>query len=101
MTAAAAITIAEEDRLRADLYNFLGLLLAAPPDEMLLAQIASLEGDDSDLGQGITSLAKLAKLSKPRTIEYRSHRPCRAGTGMCDGARSCRGCLKLHRCGGI
>lgn len=69
MTAAAAITIAEEDRLRADLYNFLGLLLAAPPDEMLLAQIASLEGDDSDLGQGITSLAKLAKLSKPRTIE--------------------------------
>ena len=69
MTAAAAITIAEEDRLRSDLYNFLGLLLAAPPDEMLLAQIASLEGDDSDLGQGITSLAKLAKLSKPRTIE--------------------------------
>ncbi|MEM9475354.1 MAG: molecular chaperone TorD family protein [Pseudomonadota bacterium] len=69
MTAAAAITIADEDRLRADLYNFLGLLLAAPPDEMLLAQIASLEGDDSDLGQGITSLAKLAKLSKPRTIE--------------------------------
>ena len=37
MTAAPLPQIAEEDRLRADLYNYLGLILAAPPDEMLLA----------------------------------------------------------------
>jgi TorA maturation chaperone TorD len=69
MSVAEARMIADEDRQRADLYNFLGLLLAAPPDEMLLAQTAGLSGDESDLGQAITSLAKLAKLSKPRTVE--------------------------------
>ncbi len=71
MTAQAADTTAlpEEDRLRADLYNFLGLLLAGPPDEMLLAQTASLSGDDSALGQGINTLAKIAKITKPRSVE--------------------------------
>ncbi|MFW2589412.1 TorD/DmsD family molecular chaperone [Sagittula sp. SSi028] len=69
MTAAPAPTIAEEDRLRADLYNFLGLILAAPPDEMLLAQTASLSGDATDLGQAITTLAKMAKVTKPKTVQ--------------------------------
>jgi len=68
MTAAEAIDIAPEDRQRADLYNFLGLLLSNPPDELLIAQVASLEGDDSELGKAITTLAKLAKLSKPKTV---------------------------------
>ncbi|MGR3502592.1 TorD/DmsD family molecular chaperone [Pseudaestuariivita sp.] len=66
--AAQDYTIAEEDRLRADLYNFLGVLLSQPPDEMLLAQTASLSGDDSELGQGIATLAKLAKITKPKTV---------------------------------
>jgi len=61
--------IAEEDRLRADLYNFLGVILSRPADEMLLAQTKSLTGDDSELGQAITSLAKVAALSKPRVVE--------------------------------
>lgn len=61
--------IAEEDRMRADLYNFLGLLLSGPADDMLLAQTASLSGDESALGQAIATLAKVAKLSKPRAVE--------------------------------
>jgi TorA maturation chaperone TorD len=61
--------IAEEDRLRADLYNYLGLMLSGPPDQMLLDQTQSLTGDDSDLGQGISTLAKMAKITKPRTVE--------------------------------
>ncbi|MBW4982013.1 molecular chaperone TorD family protein [Mameliella sp. CS4] len=60
--------IAEEDRLRADLYNFLGLLLAGPPDEMLLAQTAGLSGDETEMGQAIGTLAKLAKVTKPKTV---------------------------------
>ncbi|MAZ22357.1 MAG: molecular chaperone TorD, partial [Roseovarius sp.] len=32
----ASPAVAAEDRLRADLYNFIGLLLAGPPDQMLL-----------------------------------------------------------------
>lgn len=69
MTTAPAPTIAEEDRLRADLYNFLGLILSGPPDEMLLAQTAGLSGDDSELGQAITTLAKLAKVTSPKAAE--------------------------------
>ncbi|MBO6775964.1 MAG: molecular chaperone TorD family protein [Marinibacterium sp.] len=70
MSLAAQIhEIAEEDRLRADLYNFLGVILSGPPDEMLLAQTKSLSGDDSELGQAISTLAKVAALSKPRSVE--------------------------------
>ena len=57
-----------EDRMRADLYNFLGLLLAGPPDEMFLAQCASLSGDDTALGQAIAQLAQVARVSKPKAV---------------------------------
>ena len=66
--AAAIIEIAEEDRLRADLYNFLGLMLAGPPDEMLLSQCQGLTGDTSDLGEAINGLARVAKASKPKKV---------------------------------
>lgn len=74
MTAAVDTTqtapqIAQEDRLRADLYNFVGLILAGPPDELLLAQTASLNGDDSELGKAISTLAKVAKITKPKAVE--------------------------------
>ncbi|SFQ99939.1 TorD/DmsD family molecular chaperone [Poseidonocella sedimentorum] len=57
----ASPIIDEEERLRADLYNFLGLLLSAPPDRMVLDQTAGLSGDDSALGQAITALAGKAR----------------------------------------
>lgn len=66
--------IPEEDRLRADLYNFMGLILSGPPDRMLLDQCAGLNGDDSALGQGIATLAKLARLTKPATVEAEFNR---------------------------
>lgn len=69
MTAAEKTKIATEDRLRADLYNFLGLILSAPPDQFLLDQCAGLSGDDSDLGQAIAALSRIAKLSKPKKVE--------------------------------
>ena len=61
--------VSEEDRLRADFYNFLGLLLAGPPDQMVLDQTAGLSGDDTDLGQAITALARVAKVTKPAAAE--------------------------------
>ena len=63
------ITVSDEDRLRADLYNYLGLILAGPPDQMLLDQTAGLSGDDSPLGTAINALSKVAKLSKPQAVE--------------------------------
>ncbi|MEM7643591.1 MAG: molecular chaperone TorD family protein [Pseudomonadota bacterium] len=49
-----------EDRLRADLYNYLGLVLARPMDRMVLDQTAGLTGDDTPLGQAINRLAAAA-----------------------------------------
>lgn len=69
MTAAPDTQISDMDRARADLYNFLGTLLAAPPDELLLAQTAGLSGDDTELGQAIGTLAKLARLTKPKAAQ--------------------------------
>ena len=71
MTDAAVTTerVSEEDRLRADLYNYLGLMLAAPPSEMLLEQTAALSGDETPLGQAITQLARVAKRTKPAGAE--------------------------------
>ena len=61
--------ISAEDQMRADLYNYLGVMLALPPDQMLLQQTAGLAGDESDLGSAINALAKLARHSKPATAE--------------------------------
>ena len=58
-----------EDRLRADFYNFLGLLLAAPPDQMVLDQTAGLSGDDSELGRAVQSLARVARVTTPAAAE--------------------------------
>lgn len=69
VTAAEDTSIADMDRARADLYNFLGALLAAPPDEMLLAQTAGLSGDETELGQAIGTLSKLARVTKPKAAE--------------------------------
>ena len=61
--------IAEEDRMRADLYDFLGVLLSGPPDKALLQKTATLTGGDTDLGTAIAALARIAKLSRPQAVE--------------------------------
>ena len=66
---AEKMEIDPEDRLRADLYNFLGLLLARPAGEMLLEQTAALTGDSSPLGEAIAGLSRVAKASKPKGVE--------------------------------
>lgn len=70
MTAASMHDIPAEDRMRADLYNYLGLMLAAPANEMLLAQTAGLSGDDTtDLGRAIAGLARVARATGPGAVE--------------------------------
>jgi len=63
------IPVTEEDRLRADMYNFMGLILSRPADQILLEQSAALSGDDSDLGTAINALSNIAALSKPAGVE--------------------------------
>ena len=61
--------ITEEDALRADLYDFLAALLARPPGQDLLDKTAALSGDQSDMGQAIAALARVARVSKPGAVE--------------------------------
>lgn len=70
MTATAPDTaIAEEDRLRAGLYDFLAALLAKPPDKALLNKAASLTGDDGALGQAVSTMARVAKATNEKAVE--------------------------------
>lgn len=61
--------IAEEDTLRADLYDFLAALLARPPSQDLLRRTARLSGDDTDMGGAVGALARVAAVSTPRAAE--------------------------------
>lgn len=67
--AAPDIDVNEEDLLRADMYNFLGLLLAGPPSEDTLNKTAALTGSDSALGQAINAMARVAKSLRPSAVE--------------------------------
>ena len=69
MNVAQEIKVASEDRLRADLYNFLGLMLSGPPDQLLINQCVGLSGDDGELGKAIGSLSRVARVSKPKKVE--------------------------------
>lgn len=70
MTETATQTaIAEEDLLRADLYDFLSALLATPPSRDLLARTATLSGDESDLGKAVSTLARVAKATNAKAVE--------------------------------
>ena len=53
--------VAEEDALRADLYDFLAALLANPPESALLKQAAALSGDETPIGRGVTALSAISK----------------------------------------
>ena len=62
---ASAVEVPEEDALRADLYDFLGTLLAGPPSIEILEKAAALTGDDTEIGRGVRALATIAAASNP------------------------------------
>ncbi|MDE0335523.1 MAG: molecular chaperone TorD family protein, partial [Defluviicoccus sp.] len=61
--------IPEEDRLRAGMYDFLGALLARPPDAELLRKSTALTGDDSEVGRAVRTLARIAAATGPEAVE--------------------------------
>ena len=70
--ASPTFEIAEEDLARARLYDLLGALLASPPKQALLDQLAQLNGDDTEIGRAIEALSKLAAVTTEAaaTSEY-------------------------------
>ena len=61
--------IAEEDVLRADLYDLLSALLANPPERDLIDRVAKLDGDDGKLGRAIRALVRVAKAATESSAE--------------------------------
>ncbi len=77
MTLADAVqdmTVAEEDVLRADLYDLLAALLAKPPTRDLIDRVAKLDGDDGELGRAIRALTSLARATTETTAEREFNR---------------------------
>ncbi len=70
----ASIGIAEEDVLRADLYDFLAALLVRPPSAPLIERCRALGGDDTDLGQAIGALAAVAGSTGEKAVSREYHR---------------------------
>ena len=68
-TAEPKPAIDQEEQLRADIYDFLAALLARPADAALLDKCAGLSGDDTDLGQAINTLARVAKAVDAKAVE--------------------------------
>ncbi|WP_297781503.1 molecular chaperone TorD family protein [uncultured Roseovarius sp.] len=61
--------IAAEDRLRADLYDFLAAILARSPGQDMLTKTAGLSGDATPMGEAVSALARVAKVSTPAGVE--------------------------------
>ncbi|MEM7718296.1 MAG: molecular chaperone TorD family protein [Pseudomonadota bacterium] len=61
--------VAEEDILRADLYRLLATLLAKSPSPNVVETCKVLAGDETELGQGISTLAKVATATNVKAVD--------------------------------
>jgi len=61
--------VAEEDVLRAGLYDLLAALLARPPARDLIDRVAGLTGDQDEMGRAVVALARLAKATTEPAAE--------------------------------
>jgi TorA maturation chaperone TorD len=65
--------IAQEDILRAHVYDLLGALLREAPTSQTLQQLAGLSGDDTPLGSAIVSLSKVARQARADQAKREFH----------------------------
>lgn len=66
---AADHPIADEDMMRAQFYALLSRLLVSPPEEDVLADLAGLTGDDTDIGQALAALGEAARGTDADAVE--------------------------------
>lgn len=60
--------LSDEDRLRADVYNFLARYLTTVPGKDALAAAAALTGDETEFGQNFSTLAKVASKTSGQQV---------------------------------
>lgn len=62
-----------EDQARADFYRLLASLLSAPPSQDVIRAVGTLTGDDTALGQRITTLARIAARANADSVSIEYH----------------------------
>ncbi len=67
-------TVAPEDISRADLYDFLGRLLARAPNQETLDQLALLEPDETEIGRAIFAVRRLSERLGADEVDREYHR---------------------------
>jgi len=65
--------VVQEDVLRAQMYDLLAVILRDAPSKAVLANLASLSGDDTPLGESIGALSKIAKSTGPEKATREFH----------------------------
>jgi TorA maturation chaperone TorD len=65
--------LSPEEETRVELYRLLAALLAAPPDAPMLAALARISGDDSELGRAIGELVRAAAAATPASAGREYH----------------------------
>lgn len=70
---ASTSALPDEERLRAEFYEFLSGLLAAPPSLEVLEGIGRLEAGDGEIGAAIANLKRIAARSTPKTASHEFH----------------------------
>jgi len=69
----AAVTLATEDEMRAQLYRYLARFLASPPDRTALESASGLSGDNTDLGKAFLAFSQLAKRTDTTSVSQEYH----------------------------
>jgi TorA maturation chaperone TorD len=69
----AAAAPPDEELLRGRIYGLLARLLAEPPDEPLLASLAGLTTDNSELGRAFAALVEAAGTTDPAGVAEEYH----------------------------
>lgn len=72
--AQADVMVAEEDVLRAAMYDMLSVLLARPPRRDLIDRVAKLDGDRSEMGRAVQALARVALGATESSVEREFNR---------------------------
>lgn len=62
--------VAEEDMLRAGVYDVLAAVFRREPDAALLAELRKLQGDETPLGQAFAALAERARTIDPAAARH-------------------------------
>lgn len=68
-----ALSISEEDVLRANLYRLLASSLRAGPSRHDLDMFADMRGDDTPIGQAVSALTRVAAKSSPEQVSREFH----------------------------